>query len=123
MSSSPHNVNVYTVMFNNIYAQIYLLMTYIYYAEERDRRLEAEAITAANSSASSHSPALNVPPPRAPAKVELNFSKAKRSMPARERIETDEEVQKRCVCVYACMHACIFYACCNYPLLNRQECE
>ena len=34
-----------------------------------------------------------VPAPRVPAKIELNFSKGKRSMPARERLETDEEVR------------------------------
>jgi len=36
-----------------------------------------------------------LPPPRAPTKVELNFTKGRRSLPARERIETDEEVRER----------------------------
>jgi hypothetical protein len=81
-----------------------LLMNAGVIAEERQRREAAQAHEAAQRKAPDASTALNVPPPRAPAKVELNFSKSKRSMPARERIETDEEVQKRSAphCVPAC---------------------
>ena len=58
-------------------------------AEEAAAKREAEeerARAEANS---------GIPAPRPTAKVELNFSKGKRSMPARERLETDEEVALR----------------------------
>jgi hypothetical protein len=35
------------------------------------------------------------PPPRAPARVEVAFSQGRRSLPARERLETDEEAAER----------------------------
>lgn len=63
------------------------------YTDERSARVEkeheAEALKVSTQVPS------NIPAPRVPAKVELNFSKSKRSMPARERIETDEEVKLR----------------------------
>jgi len=39
--------------------------------------------------------ACGIPAPRGAGRVELNFSKGRKSMPARERIETDEEVALR----------------------------
>jgi len=57
-------------------------------AREADAKVAEEAKRAAEQLA-------NVPEPRPSAKVELNFSKGKRSMPARERLETDEEVALR----------------------------
>lgn len=61
-------------------------------AEEQAAREKALADRRAEEEKARAEAFANVPAPRQTAKVELNFSKGKRSMPARERLETDEEV-------------------------------
>ena len=57
-------------------------------AAERKTREEEER-------ASRPEPSADLPAPRSAGKVELNFTMHRRNLPARERIETDEEVAKR----------------------------
>jgi tetratricopeptide (TPR) repeat protein len=57
-------------------------------AAERKRREEEER-------AARPEPKADLPAPRTAGKVELNFTHHRRNLPARERIETDEEVAKR----------------------------
>lgn len=57
-------------------------------AAERKKKEEEEQ-------AARPAPNENLPAPRSAGKVELNFTHHRRNLPARERIETDEEVAKR----------------------------